>query len=226
MVGGLLAVAAPAIALVSPWSPELGRPGIDGPVRIDSAPVTPSASAALAVLRRAQTEQDRESAAPLIGRVGSANLVDGVQTDGIRMVGGGWALVPAKVVLARRNGEVFRDQLCLTDGRTMSCQPADGVASRGIWVLAGGTLAGLVPDGVQRVRFTPDDGTPIEMEVRHNFFTGSLPSAGQARSAKAPAGQDAGSNAPGPPPRPSNGTFQWLAPDGQVVGPEQPRLMG
>lgn len=89
MVGGMLAVAAPAIALVSPWSPELGRPGIDEPVRIDSAPVTPSATAVLAALRRPQTEQDRELAAPLIRQIGSANLVDRVQTDSIRMVGEG-----------------------------------------------------------------------------------------------------------------------------------------
>ncbi|HEX7299696.1 MAG TPA: hypothetical protein VF257_11865 [Solirubrobacteraceae bacterium] len=222
ITGAVLAVAAPATALVAPWSPQLGRPGIDEPVHTDSSPVIRSATAVLAVLRRAQTGKDRELAAPLIGQVASANLVDGVQTDSIRMVGEGWALVPAKVVLDRRGGEVFPDQLCLTNGSTMSCQPADRVASRGIWVLAGATISGVVPDRVQRVRFTPEDGTATEADVRNNFFTLS---SDQDRPTEAPTGGDPRSNAPASPPRPVNGTLQWLAADGHVVGPAEPRLM-
>lgn len=128
-------------------------------------------------------------------------------------------------MLARRNGKAFPDQLCLTDGRTTTCQPADRVASRGVCVLAAGTLAGLVPDGVHRVRFTPDGGTPIEMGVRSNFFTGSVLNRDQAPSVKAPAGNDVPSTAPAPPLRPLSGTLEWLDADGHVVGPEHPRIL-
>jgi hypothetical protein len=98
VAAAVLLVAAPAVALVGPWRPSLERSGVDKPVAVDSSPVVASARDALAVLRRAQTEQDRTLTAPQLTAVGAGNQVDGVQTDGIRSVANGWALFPAKSV--------------------------------------------------------------------------------------------------------------------------------
>lgn len=57
-----LVLAAPAVAIVAPWDPQLERAGVDKRVGIDSAPVSRAAVDALAPLRRAQTADDRRIA--------------------------------------------------------------------------------------------------------------------------------------------------------------------
>lgn len=209
---GALVVAAPAAAIIHPWQPELSRPGIDGPVTTSSAGVLASASDVLAVLRRPQTDADRTLTAPLIRRVGSANLVDGVQTDSIRSLAPDWALVPVHTVLSRRGGASVHDQLCLTDGNTMTCQPAAKVAVDGVWVLAGSRLASVVPDNVARVRYVSSGGDSSTVDVHDNFFAMTL-------SADRPVPSD-----DGPPAPPRSGQLQWLDAKGDVVGPERQPL--
>jgi hypothetical protein len=222
----VLAVAAPAVALVAPWHPALERSGIDRPVGVDTSPVVASASDALAVLRRPQTEDDRRLAAPLLTTVGSGNQIDGVQTDGIRSLADGWALVPAKSV-ATGPGKTTSDVICLTNGRAIGCTPADSVSTEGAGFLSASStstsLAGVVPDGVARVRFTPDEAPPVEARVTSNFYSLSVRQTAPSATVKAPPGYKGPAEIPGPP-MPAAGTVQWLDDKGQVIGPAQQRL--
>ena len=64
--------------------------------------------------------------------------------------------------------------LCVIGGGGAGCGPVSSVRERGVGVAAGGRkgthLFGIVPDGVARVRFTPDGGTPKDSIVRENFY--------------------------------------------------------
>jgi hypothetical protein len=221
----LLAVAAPALAITQPWSPMLSRPGIDDPVRTDPSPVIASAREVLAVLRRPQTAEDRLKTAPLLKAVGAGNQVAGVQTGSIRLLADGVALVPAKTV---RTGPstTSNDQLCFTDGKTITCGPASSLRTTGIGGVAASTArtryAGLVPDGVVRVRFTPDTGAPAEVAVTSNYYSVSVPKIAPPTMIDAPEGFKGPARIPGPP-MPVGGTIEWLDAGGHVVGPEHPR---
>jgi hypothetical protein len=218
-----LAVAAPALAITQPWNPVLSRPG-DNPVKTDPSPVSASAREALAVLRRPQTPEDRAKTAPLLRTVGSGNQVDGVQTAAIRLLADGVALVPAKTV-GNGPSTTSDDQLCLTDGSMMTCGPASSVHKTGITGIEASTTRtryrGLVPDGVARVRFTPNTGTAAEVAVTSNFYSVSVPQVVPPRMIDAPEGFDGPARIPGPP-MPVGGTIEWLDANGRVVGPNHP----
>lgn len=222
----VLVVAAPAVALVGPWDPTLERSGIDKPVGVDSSPVVASARDALAVLRRPQTEDDRRRAGPLLTTVGASNQIDGVQTDGIRSPADGWALVPAKSVKTGPS-TTTGDVLCLTNGRAIGCASADTVSTQGASLLSASStrtsLAGIVPDGVARVRFTPDAGAPVEANVTSNFFSLSVPQTAPPETIKAPPGYNGPSEIAGPP-MPAAGIVRWLDRNGQAIGPARQRL--
>lgn len=230
-LAGVLAllVAAPALAITQPWSPTLGRPGIDPPVTTDGSPVLAQAREVLAVLRRPQTAEEREQAAPLLrGIVGGQ--VQGVQTDAIRALRDGWALVPARRV---RNGpsSTAPDQLCVTDGTTIGCGAARTVRTLGVGGVGASSTAttfnGLVPDGVARVRFTAAGGRetggsdpPVSREaaVASNFYVLVVPQVAPPRTIDAPEGWEGPSRIPAPP-TPVRGTITWLDAEGRVVGP-------
>jgi hypothetical protein len=222
----ILLLAAPAVALVGPWHPILERSGVDRPVAVDSSAVSAQAPDALAVLRRPQTDDDRKRTAPLLTTVGAGNQVDRVQTDGIRSLADGWALVPAQSVKTGPS-TTSGNALCLTNGRAIGCSPASSIRTQGVGLLSADSthtsLAGVVPDAVARVRFRPATGTSVTAEVASNFFSLSVAQTAPSGTVKAPPGYSGPSTIPGPP-MPVQGTLQWLDSDGQVIGPAQQRL--
>lgn len=217
---GALAVAAPALAVVQPWDPELGRDS-DGAVRADRDPVVETAREQLEILRREQTARDRQVATPLLRTLGPQT--NGVKTDAIRALDDEWALIPVAVV-ELSPGRPIRDALCVTNGDGIACTPATALARSGAQTISasktGTTVAGLVPDGVARVRFVPVEGGPNEVEVRDNFFTLSVPRTAPPRMVRAPEGFDGPQRIPGPP-MPVHGTFHWLSADSEIVGPNK-----
>ncbi len=223
VLAAVLVVAGPAVAVVGAWRPALERSGIDQPVTVDSSPVSPAALDALAVLRRPQTDEDRRRAAPLIPTVGAGNQIDRVQTDGIRSPANGWALVPATSIKSGP-ATTTTDVLCLTDGQAIGCSPATSIRTQGLALLSASrshtSLAGVVPDGVAKVRFIPDTGAPVEADVASNFFSLSVAQTAPSRTVKAPPGSNGPSRIPGPP-MPVRGTVQWLNRHGVVIGPAE-----
>jgi hypothetical protein len=221
-----LVVAAPAAAIIGPWRPLLQRTGVDKPVHTSVSPIAQSARDALAVLRRPQTAEDRARTAPLLTSVGAGNQVDQIQTDGIRSVADGWALVPAKSVKTGPS-KAATDELCLTDGQTVACSRASTVGSQGVVVVTAGSgqtnIAGIAPDGVAEVRFTPNAGPPAESRVASNFFALSIPQTAPGTMIKAPPGYNGPSKIPGPP-MPTPGTIQWVTDAGKIVGPAKQRI--
>lgn len=224
--GAVLALAAPAVAVVSSWDPALERPGVDRPVSTDASPVSPTAVNAIAALRREQTPADRAGAAPLVRAIGMGNQVDRVQTEGIRIVAPGWALVPAKSVQTGP-GRTATDQLCLTDGQQVGCSAADTVTRNGVGILSATanqtSLTGVVPDGISRVRFTPEDGKSVEVPVEENFYELSVAQARTGPPVSTPEDYAGPATIPGPS-IPAAGTLTWLDSDGEAVGPAEPRL--
>lgn len=215
----VLGLAAPALAVVQPWNPVLGRPDIDGPVATDSAPVAEAAADAIAVLRRPQTAEDQAVAATKLRAIG--NQIDDVQTAAIRALRNGWILVPANTVKTGPD-RASSDQLCITNGGVVACGPAASAGQTGVALVGASatetTLVGLVPDGVVRVRFTRADGSSVEIDVGSNFYDLAVPEVAPAASIKAPAGYDGPSTIPAPP-RPIAGTVSWLNSNGRVIGP-------
>lgn len=219
---GVLAIAAPAVAVVRPWDPTLGRPGVDdGSATKTSAPAPEAARDVMAVLRRPQTADDRAKAAPLLRTVDAQ--FTGVQTDSIRALRDGWALVPTASV-ATGSGRSLEEALCITDGEGPVCGSASAVRARGVSMTAASatatTVVGLVPDGVARVRFTPVKGRATTVEASSNFFSLSVPQTKPREMIAAP--KDESWTGPAMiegPPMPVAGSLEWLAADGSVVGP-------
>ena len=220
-----LVIAAPAAALVSPWNPTVGRPGIDEPiVPPSSAPVATDAKAALAILRREQTTADREAAAPLLRALG--HPVGGVQLDGVRALGAGWILAPAEVVDVGR--EPSTNQLCMTNGEGIACGNAADADTRGVGMSAANDrvtrVTGVVPDRVARVRFVTTNGTVAEVDARNNFYVLTVDETMPTRMIRGPKDPKyTGPEMLPSPPTPIGGTVQWLDAAGRVIGPERLR---
>jgi hypothetical protein len=227
VIAALVAVIAPsaALAITQPWHPDLSRPGVDHKVTTDAAPVSHAALGAFAVLRREQSAADRSDATPLIKAIGMGNQVDRVQLSGIRMVAPGWALVPAKAAQTAPGGVTAQDQLCLTNGEDVGCANAETAKANGVGVLTASKssthLTGLVPDGVARVRFAPDSGSPVEVAASGGFYELTVHSSRSLPAIKAPPGSDGPSTIPGPP-APASGKLTWLDTSGSAVGPADP----
>jgi hypothetical protein len=116
--------------------------------------------------------------------------------------------------------------LCILGGGGAACSPVSGVAEHGVVSLSGGPKSthyvGVVPDGVTRVRFTPDDGKPAESVVIENFFEIRVPEHGPTDFIRPPTGwkgpTDDKGMIPGPV-GPASGKLEWLDAEGKVVGP-------
>lgn len=223
-LGASLAVAAPALAITTPWRPSLERSGIDQPVSASNSAVSDSVRERFGVLRRAQTDADRERTTSVLHAIGAGNQVDDVQTNGIRSVASGWALVPAKSLQTAPGHRSSEDVLCLTDGETVGCAPTSSAATNGVGMLSASStetsIAGLVPDGVSAARFIPLGGKAITAAVASNFFSLHASQIAPASTIKAPPGYQGRSEIPGPP-MPVEGTMQWLDDGGNVIGPVQ-----
>ncbi|WP_210491239.1 hypothetical protein [Patulibacter sp. SYSU D01012] len=213
-VAGILATGT-AVAATAPWSPTLGGDhGIEPPGRA-SRPVPAAQVQALAVLRRPQTDADRSAPVLRALRTVGRYLGTGVHVEGIRILrrhrDRTILLVPLQRVGPPGIGRdrELRDALCVyeTDvpgaagppgtvttrsGAAVplpqhvsgaACGTLADLRRRGI----GGTTAGLVPDGVARVRLTARDGETLTAPVRDNYY--ELPVRGRPRGG---AGTDAG----------------------------------
>ena len=81
----------------------------------------------------------------------------------------------------------------------------------------GSEFAGLVPDGVAKVRFTPSTGQPVEADVSSNFYDLHVDQTSASVRVTPPSGYT------GPPisapPTPANGRIEWLDSSGTVIGP-------
>lgn len=218
---GTLLVAAPAVALVGAWEPQLGRPGADPGAAATAAtrPVGAAAAQSLAVLRRAQTARDRRLAEPLLRVLDRQTR--GVQIAGIRALSAEWALVPV-TTLDIGGTASSGDQLCITDGNALACASAETARRSGIGVTSADAsttrVAGLVPDGVAEVRYTPQGGSPVTAAVRSNLYSLAIGSIKPERLIAAPEGFDGPTLIPGPP-VPIDGTALWLDDAGRTVGP-------
>jgi hypothetical protein len=221
----LLTFATPALAVTHPWNPATARPNIDQPVAPSAIPVASAARNVLAVLRRPQTQEDRDKAGPLLRAVGMGNQLDGVQTSDIRVLPERWALVPVTTV--RMGSESSASgQLCITDGEVIGCSAATGIADHGTAIATadvdGSTYTGLVPDGVSRVRFLPKEGPSVERDVTSNFYTLSVAATEPTQPVQAPPGYTGGRTIPGPT-APLQGSIEWLDATGKVVRASQMR---
>jgi hypothetical protein len=221
----VVAIAAPAVAVIEPWSARLGRPRIDGRVSVSRAPVPASARDVLAVLRRPQTARDRRLAAPHLRNANSRMV--GVQVDEIRAVSPHYALVPITGMKTPYGAQ--GPMLCLLGGGGSGCSPVADVARLGVSAVSAGFehgthFFGVVPDGVARVRFTPATGEPAVASVRDNFYEIRVPQLGPPRpGVKPPPGYTgpvgADSTLPAPP-MPAGGQLDWLDAHGNVIGPD------
>lgn len=220
-----LIVSAPAAALVSPWNPTVGRPGIDEPtVPPSSAPYASTATVSLGILRRAQTATDRAVATPVLRALG--HPLGGVQLDGVRALPDGWVLAPADVIDTGR--EPSTNQLCITNGAAIGCENAADVEKVGVSVLAANAsrtkITGVVPDRVERVRFVTTHGTATQVDVRNNFYTLAVAETQPARMIPAPKSPTyTGPDQIPSPPTPIAGTLEWLDDTGHVIGPRPAR---
>jgi hypothetical protein len=216
----VLVVATPAVAVTRLWQPLLGRDDGAGTVTATQAPVAKSATEALGLLRRAQTDTDRANAAPLLRILGPHQ--NEVQTADVRSPAAGWALIPLNAVDEGPNGTAT-NQICLADTTGMVCTPANMIATHGLLSSDVGasstTLAGLTPDGVSQVRFTPDNGDPVQTNVTDNFFELHIASTTPQGTVVVPpdvAAKTGHTTAPAPP-APAPGTLEWLDANGQVI---------
>ena len=210
-------LAEPAPSPTVTWTPKVGRPeqGLDA--SIDRSPVFRDARDVLAVLRRPQTARDRELAAPRLRHTGGA--VDGVQVDGVRALSKDYALVP--VAKFKGAGEPM---LCVIGGGGAGCSPVSSLREHGVGVAAGGRkgthLFGVVPDGVARVRFTPDGGSPKDSIVRENFYDIRVPEHAPETPLRPPKGwlgpTDENGMIPGPG-GPASGAIEWFDAAGKLI---------
>lgn len=220
-----LLIAAPAAALVGPWNPTVGRPAIDEPtVPPSSAPYSSDAVASFEILRRAQTERDREVAEPLLRALG--HPVGGVQLDGVRALPDGWILAPARIVDTGRAAST--NQLCITNGSAIACSNARQADDVGVGLSAANAhqtkIAGLVPDRVARVRFVTRNGTRTTVAARNNFYSLTVNETMATRMIPAPKDRHyTGPDRIPSPPTPIGGTLIWLSADDRAIGPRPAR---
>lgn len=224
VAAGAFLVAGTATAAVGPWSPLLGS-GDDRP-SISTTPVPGDQEAALAVLRRPQTDEDRgpdvQQTLKLIGP-----QLHGIRTSSIRRlaeVPGGAAIT---LVSTSRYGDdadptpypgsgIASDPLCVVYPAIDAVHnPSKSVtsAAAGCWKKAeidagrahamaprgdaGLYVYGLVPDGVSKVVGVWQDGQTATSDVRDNFFEFAASSSG----------------APAPT------TFKWFDAEGRDISP-------
>lgn len=206
---------------VGTWTPPVGRPEKGLKAKIDRAPLPQAVLDAFAVLRRPQTERDRNLVKPRLRYFGGQGGGNGLQVDAARALTKNFVLVPVQSFGFRKDAG---PALCLAGSGGVSCTPIDSVAANGVSFSMGGkrlsAWIGVVPDTVATVRFTPETGRAVEYAVRDNFYeirihTNTSPGRVDPPPGwKGPKGKDGKIDGP---PMPVNGKLEWLAADGKVV---------
>jgi hypothetical protein len=176
---GIALVAGTATAAMAPWTPDLGA-GHPREFDISRSAAPEAQMAALAVLRRPQTDVDRGPQATYALRFFSKQT-GSVRADAVRVLQadhdqGAAVLVPVTTAES--------DSLCVfvrdaTDGGAQGCHPVDELRAgeiRGAMSDRGGLLIwGLVPDDVTTIRLKgvgSQDG--LRLPVRDNFYQAHL----------------------------------------------------
>jgi hypothetical protein len=165
---GLLAVGAviatgSAVAATGGWHPVLGDDHRGHP-REARAPIPADETAALGVLRRAQTDADRTPQVRAVLRMLGRGEINGVHTDGIRVLrtrsDGVTVLVPIERVGRHDKGypsSIRRDVLCVMTGTRVSSRTAtvtDRQGHRKTLRTPGGLMTGASCGGLDELRTT------------------------------------------------------------------------
>lgn len=193
---GILLAGGTAIAATAPWSPQLGAAD-RGHATLATTAVPGDQTAALAVLRRPQTDADRTpEVEALLKLVMAPRQFGGVHLDSLRLL----AKRPegiAVLVAAERTGtndpgyppEVRHDQLCLltssnhswVKGKQVPMKSAGAKCGTVADIAAGKMMmgaqwegrmgaSGLVPDGVTRVEIPLTGGPTLKLDVVNNTY--------------------------------------------------------
>ncbi|HEY1835024.1 MAG TPA: hypothetical protein VGG08_11340, partial [Solirubrobacteraceae bacterium] len=183
-----MALAASAVAERAPWEPWIGNQRSGYPTLSPGAPGN-STLQLLSVLRRPQTELDRDSQVQAVLHDVGPRL-QGIHTEYVRNLvpNVAWAAVTLVPVEAFSGAKGTGEALCLlyptpgiegTHGAELGCwAPAEitaGAAVIALRTVGRSHVVGLVPDGVASVRVTAVDGV-TSVPVRENFFDDSPPS--------------------------------------------------
>jgi hypothetical protein len=203
------------------WTPPVGRPEKGLEASIDRTPVSPVVTDVLAVLRRPQTERDRRVGKPRLRSFGGGGGGDGIQVEGVRALSANAVLVPVQQFGARGGKGAG---LCIAGSGAVGCAPIETVPKHGVSFVSAGAketrYAGVVPDGVVTVRFTPTGGSPVETLVRENFYDLRVPTTGPPERIPPPPGWKGRTGEDGKveaPPMPTQGRLEWLDANGNVV---------
>lgn len=200
---GLLAVAGviasgSALAATGGWHPVLGD-GKRGHPQEAHVTVPKAQTAALGVLRRAQTDADRTPEVLTALRMLARGEINGVHTDGIRVLrrrpDGVTLLVPTERVGRHDKGygsSIRREVLCVMTSTRLAARDGSTTRSAGGLIVgqgcgdlrqlrktgiggatssaAGFVLNALVPDGVSRVVIRLRHHRTLTVPVRDNLF--------------------------------------------------------
>jgi hypothetical protein len=196
-LAALLVAVPTAAATVGGWNPfnDSGRnPRFPAPNAAQHG-LDPDLVATLGVLRRPQTGGDRGVATSTAARSFSKPHFQGVEVKGIRLLdpARGVVLVPFERIpvptdsagnpLPGFDSANYSNAVCLfertSDGFAgIGCHTAGKIRDGRALSYSDGTVSGLVPDGVDRVRLIRD-GETTEAPVHDNFFSaaGAQPTA-------------------------------------------------
>lgn len=179
-----------AVAATTPWSLDVGGDhGAKAPTQAN-VDLPPAQTATLSVLRRQQSDQDRNPAVLRALRTVSSHLGAGLHIDGIRLLRehsqDSVVLLPLERVGPSEDpAHQINDGLCVytaykvSTGGSSDAPTAGGVptptaisgASCGsLQDLKRGRITGLVPDGVARVRVTLENGKVVTADVTDNYY--------------------------------------------------------
>lgn len=211
-----VAVAAPAAAIVAGWDPQIGGGSGSHPTS-SSNPPPPAQLQAFGVLRRAQTEEDRGSAAASALRLFPLNL-SGVRLAYSRVVhvgGGAPPLEIAPVDSYSTNNTHGTDGLCVfaadlagphgtTAGGGFSCFSQDQATTGKAIFAIGQHVYGLAPDDVEKVTVKYPGYPSITSTPHDNVYAydapGALPPLGWPRTWHLKNGQSVALKEEVPPP--------------------------
>lgn len=184
---GAILVTGTAVAATTPWNPKVGGDLGDRELSRSQQDVPEAQRTILGVLRREQTDADRNPAVLRALKVTPSTLGSGLRVNGIRLLR---AHANRTVLLLpfRRVGppgmpaQGFKDGLCLytADVANPSSTPSgtpgftSGAGCGSLNDVRRGrlrsTTTGLVPDGVARVRVTLTTGRTLTADVSDNYY--------------------------------------------------------
>lgn len=190
IAAGTVGLAGTAAAALH-WAPELGDSPQHAPAQSES-PVPATQQAALGVLRREQTAQDRGADVERQLRFLSRTESRGIRMGAIRRLASSHLPGRAVVLIPHESfgeeetarGDLLRDPLCVSfpaqqsrrlDSSAFSCWSLAQILKKDAVAVGVGSnrafLFGLVPDGVESVTVMLRDGSVARGRAANNFFS-------------------------------------------------------